>query len=464
MALFHRRRGMDICAGPLFRNIFLFALPIILSGMLQMLFNAADTAVVGRFGSSTAMASVGSTASLTHLIVNVFLGLSTGAGVAVAQGVGANDRPAVRQTVRTSFALSVVSGLFVAVIGASFSAVFLRWMGTPDDVLPGAALYMRIYFVGMPAIMLYNFGSSVLRSMGDTRRPLFFLITAGIVNVGLNLIFVIVLHMDVAGVALATVLSQCGAAMLVARSLSHLPADVRLDLRHPGFDRRCLAKIIRIGLPAGLQASLFSLSNVVLQSSINSLGSVAVSAQAAVTNVDNLVYVAMNGVAQSATTFSGQNFGAGQIRRVGRTGLDGALLSTIIGASLGLVAVTFAQPVLSIFTKDAAVLEIAQERMFITMTTYYLCGLADVLSGTLRGMGRSVMPMAVTLVGVCGLRVLWAYFVFPLDRTLYTLFVSYPFSWAVTGAVHAVTLLTALKKERKKHADPDVSRLPQDAA
>ena len=402
LSISKHRRDPEIGSGPLLRNLFVFALPIMLSGMLQMLFNAADTAVLGRFGSPTAMASVGATASLTHLLVNVFLGLSTGAGVAVAQGVGANDTRQVRQTIRTSAMLSIVSGLLVAGFGIAFAGVFLQWMGSPVDILPGAVRYMRIYFAGMPAILLFNFGSSILRSMGDTKRPLYFLLAAGAINVLLNLIFVIALQMDVAGVALATILSQCGAGALVVRCLVHLPHDVRLDLRRPGMDARCLRKILRIGLPAGLQASLFSFSNVILQSSINSLGSAAVSAHTAVTTVDTLIYVALNGVAQAATTFSGQNYGARKIRRVSCTARDSILLTAVIGISMRLAAIAFAQPLLSIFTKDPHILQIAEERMFITVSTYFLFGWSDVLSGTLRGMSRSVLPMAVTLCASCG--------------------------------------------------------------
>ena len=450
MTLQRRRRQITICSGPLLRNIFWFSVPIILSGALQMLFNAADTAIVGRFGSPTALASVGATSSLAHLIINVFLGLSTGAGVAVAQAQGAKNRDAVRRTVRTSAVLSVVGGAVVSAIGIVFCGFALRRMGTPDDVLPGSVLYMRIYFAGMPAIMLFDFGSSVLRSMGDTRRPLMFLTIAGAVNVVLNLLFVIGFHMDVAGVALATVLSQCGAAVLVVRCLRHLPHDIRLDLKRLGMDRDCLLKIMRIGFPAGLQSSMFSLSNVILQSSVNSLGSTAVAAQAAVVNADNLVSVALDGVAQSATTFSGQNFGAGDLRRVARTGFDASLLVTVFGLAVGLLAVVYARTFLSLFTANEAVLQMAADRMVISMSTYFLFGLMDVLSGALRGMGRSTMPMAVTLVGVCGLRVLWAYLVFPLERSLHTLFVSYPVSWGVTASVLAVMFLAAVRKERKK--------------
>lgn len=455
-----RRGGVPICSGPLYRNLFLFSVPIILSGMLQMLFNAADTAVVGRFGSPTAMASVGATASLTHLLVNVFLGMSTGACVAVAQSIGADDRQEVRRTVRTSVLLSLLCGVTVALIGIVFAPLFLRWMGTPDDVLPGAALYMRLYFAGMPAIMLYNFGSSVLRSMGDTRRPMLFLIAAGVVNVLMNLLFVIVLRMDVAGVALATVLSQCGAAALVVRCLQHLPEDVRLDLRRLAIDRRALLRIMRIGLPAGLQSSLFSFSNVILQSSINSLGSVAVSAHAAVANIESLIYIAMNSVAQGVTTFAGQNYGARQLRRVSRTAVDGVLMSSVFGMAMGLGAILFSHEVLSAFTRDETVIRVATERMFISSSTYFLCGLMEVVSGTLRGMGRSVFPMTVTLVGVCGVRILWVYLVFPLDRTLFTLFMSYPLSWFVTGLVHILTLMIALRKEKRYNVRADLSGLP----
>ena len=459
MAVLRRNTEVGICTGPLLRNIWIFAVPIILSGTLQMLFNAADTAVVGQFGNPTAMASVGSTSSLTHMIINVFLGLSTGAGVAVAQGIGAGDRESVRQTVYTSVLLSIVCGVTVAAFGIGSAGMFLRAMGTPSDVLPGAVLYMRIYFIGMPATMLFNFGSSILRSMGDTRRPLIFLLAAGAVNVALNILFVVALHLDVAGVALATVFSQCGAAVLVVRCLVHLPPDVRLDLRRLGVDKRCLRKILRIGLPTGMQASLFSLSNVILQSSINTLGTAAVSAQALVINIDNLISIAMDGVAQSATTFAGQNYGAKQIRRIGRTALDASFLVALIGLAMGIGAVVFTQPILSLFTDDPAVRQIAASRMFLTSSTYFLCGLMEVFNGALCGMGRTVWPMTATLLGICGLRVLWACFVFPLDRTLYTLFISYPVSWTITGTVHGITLLAVLRKERKKHVDPDLSRM-----
>ncbi len=449
-----RGREPDICSGPLLSNMLRFAVPIILSGILQTLFNTVDAAVVGRFGSATALASVGSTASLTHLIVNVFLGLSTGAGVAVAQAMGAENRGGVRRTIRSSVLLSLVSGVLCGAVGVLGAPVFLGWMGCPADVLPGAAIYMRIYFVGMPAILLFNYGSSILRAMGDTKRPLYFLLAAGIVNTILNLVFVIPLGMDVAGVALSTALSQCGAAVLVLLCLRRLPRDVRLD--RLGADRKSLWLILRIGVPAGLQASLFSLSNVVLQSSVNSLGTTAVSASAAATNIDNFVYIGMNGVSQSATTFAGQNFGAGKLHRVAYTVRDSVVLTTAIGAALGMTECLLARQLLALFTADPAVIALGIERMQLIGTTYYLFGIMDALSSVLRGMGRSFTPMVLTLLGVCGLRVLWALFVFPLYPGLRFLFWCYPLSWGATLVIMLIYYRVVMGKERR-HAGADLS-------
>lgn len=461
MAL-QRRRGVDIVSGPLMKNIFFFAVPIILSGVLQMLFNAADTAVVGRFGSSTALASVGSTGSLTNLIVNTFMGLSTGAGVAVAQAVGAGKRDEVRETIRTSVTLSLICGVIVALIGILGCPYFLRWMGSPADVIGGSTLYMRVYFAGMPAIMLYNYGAAILRSMGDTKRPLYFLTSAGVVNVLLNLLFVIGMHLDVVGVALATVLSQCGAAVLVVMCLLNMPPDIRLELRNLGLRKACLGKIIRIGLPAGLQGVLFSFSNVIMQSSVNSFGSATISANAAAYNLENVIYIALNGVAQSATTFSGQNYGARNIARVRKTALDAALLVTAMGGILGLSMCLGTRQLMHIFTTDAAVIEIGVSRMFFTTTMYFFCGLMDVFSGTLRGMGRSFIPMLVSVFGVCGIRISWIFFIFPIERTLDVLYLSYPLSWCVTACFHLLFCIIVLHKERKNVCS-DLPGLPGEA-
>ncbi len=450
MSVGRGRGGVEICTGPLLVNIFRFAVPIILSGLLQTLFNTVDAAVVGRFGSATALASVGSTASLTHLLVNVFLGMSVGAGVAVAQAIGAGDREHVRRTISTSVTLSLLCGVLVAAIGVLFSRTFLRLMGSPEEILDGAATYMRIYFAGMPAIMIFNFGSSILRSMGDTRRPLYFLLCAGAVNVALNLVFVILLHMDVAGVALATVLSQCGAAVMVFLCLTHLPHDVRLEPGRLRMDAKCLWKILRIGVPAGLQSCLFSFSNVIIQSSVNSLGALAVSANAAATNLDNFVYIAMNGVSQSATTFVGQNYGAHDLRRVRRATADTAVATLVVGCAMGVLEALFAKTLLRLFTTDSAVIAVGMQRLEITATTYYLCGLTEVLSGALRGTGRSFLPMCVTLLGVGGLRILWVYTVFPLVPSLGTLYWAYPLSWIATTAVLLCCCLVAFAKEEKK--------------
>ncbi|MBR5618533.1 MAG: MATE family efflux transporter [Clostridia bacterium] len=449
MSVGRRRGDVEICTGPLLLNIFRFAVPIMLSGLLQTLFNSVDAAVVGRFGSATALASVGSTASLTHLLVNMFLGLSVGAGVAVAQGIGAEDRERVRRTIGTCVSLSLLSGVLVAAIGVVFAPTFLRLMGSPAEILGGASTYMRIYFAGMPAIMLFNFGSSVLRSMGDTRRPLYFLFFAGILNMALNLLFVVPLHMDVAGVALSTVISQCIAAFLVAMCLVRLPHDVRLERGRMRMDAQCLWKILRIGLPAGLQSCLFSFSNVIIQSSVNSLGATAVSANAAATNLDNFVYIAMNGVTQSATTFVGQNYGARDMQRVRRAAADVTVATLVVGCAAGVLEALFGRTLLRLFTTDAAVIAVGMQRLEITATTYYLCGLSEALSGSLRGTGRSLLPMCVTLLGVGGLRILWVYTVFPLAPSLGTLYWAYPLSWIATTLVLLGICLAVFAKEKR---------------
>ena len=450
MSAMHRGGRVEITDGPLFINICRFAVPIILSGLLQTLFNMVDAAVVGRFGSATALASVGSTASLTHLLVNLFLGMS----------VGAQDRDSVHRTVQTSYALSILCGLLASAVGVVFAPTFLRWMGSPVEILDGASTYMRIYFAGMPAILLFNFGSSILRAMGDTKRPLYFLVCAGAVNALLNLLFVIVLHMDVAGVALATVISQCGAAILVTACLTQLPHDVRLSVRRFRLDAASLWKIVRIGVPAGLQSCVFSFSNVIIQSSVNSLGANAVSANAAVTNLDNFIYIAMNGVSQSTTTFSGQNYGAGKLRRVRRTVLDASVATVIVGCVFGLIGALCGRSLLRLFTTDPAVISIGMQRLRITATTYYLCGLMEVFSGALRGTGRSFVPMGLTLLGVCSVRLGWVFFVFPIDPSLGTLYLSYPFSWLLTSLVLLALLAVMFKTEGRKHdVDPDLPRM-----
>ena len=438
------RRGsyeIDMTSGPLLSKICMFAIPLALSGILQLLFNAADIVVVGNFAGSTALAAVGSTGALINLIVNVFIGLSVGTNVLVARYYGAGQGKDLTETVHTSITTSLVSGAILIFVGVLLAKPLLSLMGTPDDVIDQAALYMRIFFIGMPANMLYNFGAAVLRAVGDTKRPLYFLLIAGVVNVVLNLFFVIVCHMDVAGVAIATVVSQCISAVLVTLCLVKSDGPYRLDLKKLGIKKDKLLGIAKIGLPAGVQGAIFSISNVLIQSSINSFGSVAMAGSTAASNIEGFVYTAMNAFHQAALSFTGQNIGAGKHKRVGKIMGVCVFLVSVVGLVLGMSAYLFGNQLLRIYSSDPEVIAYGLERMMVICTVYFICGIMDVLVGSLRGMGYSVVPMIVSVVGVCGLRVLWIYTFFAMNHTLFNLYLSYPVSWFITGAIHFVSYL-----------------------
>lgn len=437
---------IDMCNGPLLGKILLFSLPLMLSSILQLLFNAADMIVVGRYAGSESLAAVGATGALINLLINVFIGLSVGANVMVARNYGAKKERAVSETVHTSIATSLFSGVFLAVIGIFLSRPLLGLMGTPADVIDQATIYMQIYFAGMPAIMLYNFGSSILRAIGDTKRPLYYLTLAGIVNVILNLFFVIVLKMAVAGVALATVISQCISAALIMRCLMKSEGCFHLSLRNLKIHWKRLSPIMQIGLPAGIQGAIFSLSNVLIQSSVNSFGSVAMAGNTAASNIEGFIYVAMNAFHQTALSFTSQNFGAGKYDRIKKISVLCIASVTITGVVLGFGAWMLGTPLLGIYTSDPAVIEFGMKRLTIIATTYFLCGIMDVLVGLLRGLGASVMPMIVSLAGACGLRIIWIFTLFQWNRTLTTLYISYPVSWFVTAAVHTICFLFLFKK------------------
>ncbi len=431
------RRTMDLCTGPFWKKIWLYTVPIILTGLLQLLFNAADMVVVGRFAGQEALGAVGATGALINLMVNLFMGLSVGAGVAVAQGIGARDDQAVHRTVHTAIPAAFLGGMILTVVGITFSPFLLSLMDTPGDVIDLSALYMRIYFAGIIPMLLYNFGASILRAAGDTRSPLIFLSIAGVVNVLLNLVFVIVFHMSVAGVALATVLSQLLSCVLVFVALMKRQDGCKLVWRKLKLYPVALAKIVRIGLPAGIQGSLFSISNVIIQSSINSFGTVVLSGNTAAGNIEGFVYVGMNAFHQTAMNFMGQNMGARKYENFGKI-LRICLLSVGgIGLILGGACYLFARPLLSIYlTNEAAAISYGITRMSFVCVIYFLCGLMDVMSGVLRGMGCSVAPMLVTVLGVCGFRLAWIYTIFRMEQfhTLESLYISYPISWILTFA------------------------------
>ena len=437
---------MDMVNGPIFSQVVRFALPLMLSGILQLLYNAADVVVVGRFAGPTALAAVSSTGALTGLIVNVFMGLSVGTSVVVAQNYGANRYRDVSETVHTAVAVSALAGIVVALFGIFLAKPLLRLMKNPADVIDQSALYMRIFFAGMPVNMIYNFGSAILRAVGDTRRPLYFLTIAGIINVLLNLFFVIVLRMGVAGVATATVVSQLISAALTTACLMRSEGCIHLDLRKLRLVKDKLIQIAKIGLPAGIQGSLFSISNVLIQSSINSFGSTVMAANGAAGNLEGFVYVGMNAFHQAALSFSGQNIGARRYDRLNKIlGVCVGVVS-VIGLVLGLSAYLGGDFLLAIYTTKPEVVTIGKVRLLYLCVPYLICGIMDVFAGQLRGMGASLLPTIVTIVGVCGLRVAWIYTVFALNPTLETLYLSYPVSWTVTALAHFVSYLFLKKK------------------
>ena len=437
---------MDMCNGPIMGKLLIFALPVMLSGVLQLLFNAADIVVVGQYAGSDSLAAVGSTGSLVNLLTNLFIGLSIGTNVLTARYYGANKKQDVGETVHTAVLTSVISGFILVVIGMALAEPLLIMMGSPDNVLKKSALYLRIYFLGMPATMLYNFGSAILRAIGDTKRPLYFLSAAGVVNVILNLIFVIGFHMDVAGVATATVLSQFVSAALIVRCLIKDNGVCHLDLKKLAVKKDKLIGIIRIGLPAGIKGAIFSLSNVVIQSSINSFGSVAMAGNTAGANIEGFIYMAMNSFYQTSISFTSQNYGARRYERINRILYGCLIYVTIVGVVTGNLAYLLGNKLLRFYSPDAEVIQYGLRRMSIICTTYALCGIMDTMVGSIRGLGYAVMPMIVSLLGACGLRMLWIFTIFSTHRTLEVLYISYPVSWAITAAAHLACFIIVRKK------------------
>ena len=429
---------IDMIHGPLAGKLLLFALPLMLSGLLQLLFNAADIVVVGRYAGKEALAAVGSTSSLINLLVNLFIGFSVGTNVVVARDLGAGREEDVNRSVHTAIALSLLSGVCLTVLGVSLARQLLVWTESAPDVIDLATIYLRIYFAGMPFNMLYNFGAAILRAQGDTRRPLYFLTAAGVANVVLNLFFVIVLHMSVAGVALATIISQAISAVLVVICLMRDQGALHLDLKALRMDKRVIRRICQVGLPAGFQGIVFSLSNVVIQSSINSFGSTAIIAgSAASSNIEGFVYTGMNAIYQTNLTFTSQNYGAGQCRRVDRCLILCQVYVVMIGLALGSLVVYFGGPLASIYAPgEEDVIAQAITRLRVIGGTYCLCGVMDTMVGSLRGLGYSMVPMIVSMVGACGVRLVWIATIFQIYHTPTMLYISYPVSWTITATVH----------------------------
>ena len=455
-----------MCSGPILKKMLRFALPLMASGVLQLLFNAADVIVVGRFAGDNSMAAVGSNAALINLLTNLFVGLSVGANVLAARYLGAKREREASRTVHTAMLLAFCSGVALVAVGVAMARRVLLWMQAPPAVLDLAAQYLRIYFLGMPAMMLYNFGAGLLRAKGDTRRPLYFLLLAGAVNVGLNLLLVIVFHLDVAGVAIATVVSQCISAALVISCLMRETGSLRLELRELRFYKEQLLGILRVGLPAGVQGVIFSLSNVVIQSSVNSLGEIVMAGSAASGNIEGFVYVAMNAVYQATLSFTSQNVGAGRLDRVNRILLTGQSCVAATGLVLGIGAWQAGQALLGIYSRDPAVIQAGFVRLGIICAPYFICGMMDTMVGALRGIGYSVMPMIVSLMGACVLRLVWIATVFqiPAYHTPECVYWSYPVSWMVTLLAHILCYLWAKRRADRRAAGAQTPRKTEEVS
>lgn len=437
--------------GALLPKILLFAVPLALSSILQLLFNAADVIVLGRYVSAEALAAVGSTSSFVNLLVNFFIGISVGVNVMVGQSYAKHNDSMVFDVVHTAIGTSIVAGIIFIFVGIGLSEPLMILMGSPDEVRYMSVLYLQIYFIGMPFILLYNFGAAILRAVGDTKRPLYYLLFAGVVNVVLNLYFVIEWNMGVAGVAIATSVSNLISALLVLRTLMKEKGILRVELRKVRIDPKVLIRICKIGLPAGLQSCFFSISNMVIQSSINSFGTIAMAGSTAASNIENFVYSGMNAVYQANLSFTSQNVGAGRYSRINR--ILGACIAacTILGLPLQTLACIFGPQLLSIYNNDPDVIASGLERLLIICGTYVLCGYGDVLVGSLRGMGDAFTPMIITLAGVCGLRIVWILTILNIFPSLFVLYLCYPVSWIVT----ALLQLSHFAKIRRKFPKTD---------
>ena len=429
---------IDMCNGSIMDKLVSFALPLMLSGILQLMFNAVDIIVVGRFSGSEALAAVGSTTALINVFTNLFIGISLGANVLAARFFAAGRKEEMSETVHTSITLALISGILMAFVGLVFSKGALELMGTPEDVIGLSTLYMRIYFMGMPFFMLYNYGAAILRAVGDTKRPLYFLIIAGVINAGLNMVLVIVFGLGVAGVGIATVFSQMVSCVLVLTCLCRTEGSYKLSFSKLSMKGYYLKQIFQVGIPAGIQSTVINFSNALLQSSVNSFGSTAMAGYTAANNILGFLYVSINSVTQACMSFTSQNFGVGKYKRMDRVLIDCMILSVGTALVLGCGAYFFGAEILQIYTEEADVIQCGVEILSITTVPYFLCGIMDLFPGALRGMGYSAVPMVLSIIGTVGMRVLWIFTFFPQHRSLYFLFISYPASWIATIVMQVV--------------------------
>jgi len=436
----------NMTSGPTLGKMIMFSIPVILSGVLQLLFNAADIIVVGKFAGDEALAAVGSTSSLVNLFTNVFIGLSVGTNVLIAHFIGSKDDDEVSKTVHTSIVLGIISGIFLTIIGVIFARPVLGLMGSPDNVIDLATLYLKIYFLGMPALIVYNFCAAMLRAVGDTKRPLYFLTAAGVLNVILNMILVIVFKMSVAGVAIATTVSQYLSVILVIWYLWKKGGILKFEPSKLAVDKYILKRIIGIGFPAGLQGTVFSFSNVVIQSAVNSFGSDVVAGNSATMNIEGFVYIAMNAIYQTAITFVGQNYGAGKKKRVLKCMLQCQAIVFVVGITAGVLSSVFSTQLLHIYTNSPTVVAAGKIRCTYILPTYFLCGAMEVMVGALRGIGQSVVPMITSMLGACAFRLVWIATIFQWKRTTGMLYISYPISWIITLLAHVIFFIYFYRK------------------
>ena len=437
---------IDMCNGTIMDKLISFALPLMVSGILQLMFNAVDIVVVGRFSGSQALAAVGSTTALINVFTNLFIGVSLGANVLAARFYASGKHKEMSETVHTAITLALISGIAMSVVGLVFSRWALEVMGTPSDVIDQSTLYMRIYFLGMPFFMLYNYGAAILRAVGDTKRPLMFLIIAGVINALLNLFLVIAFHMGVAGVAIATVVSQLISCILVLRCLYMTDSSYQLRFSRLCMKKVYLVQIFQVGIPAGVQSTVINFSNALLQSSVNSFGSTAMAGYTAANNVLGFLYASVNSVTQACMSFTSQNYGVGKHKRMDRVLLDCGILSFVIAFVLGCGSYMFGNQILKIYTEDPEVIRCGVEILSITTVPYFFCGIMDLFPGALRGMGHSGVPMILSIIGTVGTRIVWIFWIFPQHRSLYTLFISYPASWIITIVMQVVCFIFVRRK------------------
>ena len=446
--MFIKSRQIDMTNGPILEKLLRFSIPLILSSLLQLLFNAADIIVVGRFAGDNSLAAVGSTGSLINLLVNLFMGLSIGTNVVVANFFGAGNSKQIKASIHTAILLSILSGIILTLIGVPLAKPILTLMKAPKEVLNLAAIYLRIYFSGMTATMIYNFGSAILRAKGDTQRPLFILFISGLLNVILNLIFVIIFKMDVSGVALATIISQLLSAILIIAILIKEKDDFHLDLKQLKINIPIFLKIVKIGIPAGFQGIMFSFSNIIIQSSINSFGATLIAGNSAACNLEGFVYTSMNGFSQGALTFCSQNYGAGKIKRIKKVVWESQLSIIVIGSLLSTIFLLFRRSLLGFYTSNPQVIEEGISRMWVIFSTYFLCGMMDSMASSIRGIGHSLPPVIMSMLGACVFRIIWLLTIFqiPTFHTPFIIFLSYPISWILTFTAQLIYFLVHIKK------------------